>query len=66
MAQWQTVTRAAMRANMLCAALLGSWMALTVAQAPYPPAPQIKKDGTALKIEDYARLPLSSLRLEGP
>ncbi len=70
MAQWQTVTRAAMRAKMLFAALLGLWMALTVvqavAQAPYPPAPQIKKDGTALKIEDYASLPLSSLRLEGP
>ena len=36
------------------------------AWAQYPAAPQIKKDGTAVLIEDYASLPLSSLRLEGP
>lgn len=34
--------------------------------AQYPAAPQISKDGTAVLIEDYASLPLSSLRLEGP
>ena len=30
---------------------------------PYPPRPQITKDGTAVLVEDYASLPLSSLRL---
>ncbi len=35
------------------------------ARAQFPAAPQIQKDGTALRIEDYASLPLSSLRLEG-
>ncbi len=34
--------------------------------AQYPPTPRIKKDGTAVLIEDYASLPLSSLRLDGP
>jgi hypothetical protein len=33
---------------------------------PYPPAPQIKKDGTAVLLEDFASLPVSSLRLNGP
>jgi hypothetical protein len=34
--------------------------------AQYPATPQLRKDGTAVLIEDYASLPLSSLRLEGP
>ncbi len=47
-------------------ALLTVLAACGHAAAQFPPAPQIKKDGTALNIEDYASLPLSSLRLEGP
>ena len=65
MKQWHRGTRA--RAGILggCAVLSAVLLTLNVAQAQFPPAPQIKKDGTALKIEDYASLPLSSLRLEG-
>jgi hypothetical protein len=33
---------------------------VTFAQYPYPSGPMIKKDGTAVVIEDYASLPLSS------
>ena len=34
---------------------------LPVASAQYPSAPQITKDGTAVLIEEYASLPLSSI-----
>ena len=36
------------------------------ASAQYPSAPQITRDGTTVLIEDYASLPVSSLRLDGP
>lgn len=38
---------------------------LLPAMAQYPAKPQVHKDGTAVLIEDYASLPLSSLRLDG-
>ena len=78
MAQWQIGARAGVRrmtrTKTICTALLGAALvfpvSLALAQTPppglYPPAPQVKKDGTALRIEDYASLPFSSLRLEGP
>jgi hypothetical protein len=31
----------------------------------YPPGPQISKDGTAVLVQDYASLPLSTARKEG-
>ena len=36
-----------------------------IAWAQYPSAPQIKKDGAAVLLEDYASLPLSNLRKNG-
>jgi hypothetical protein len=36
------------------------------ALAQFPAKPQIQKDGSAILIEDFASLPYSSLRLEGP
>ena len=39
-------------------------MAMELVQ--YPAQPQIAKDGTAVVIEDYASLPVASLRLNGP
>jgi hypothetical protein len=48
------------------ACLAGLAITLSSAQAQFPESPQIRKDGTALKIEDFASLPYSSLRLEGP
>ena len=48
------------------ACLTGLAITLSSAQAQFPPKPEIRKDGTALQIEDYASLPYSSLRLEGP
>jgi hypothetical protein len=48
-------------------ALLGILLfGLAPANAQFPAKPQIQKDGTAVVIEDYASLPYSSLRLEGP
>ncbi len=40
--------------------LLGFFGNVLVARAQYPPRPQISKDGTAVLLEDYASLPLSS------
>ena len=55
------------KAPAAAAALAMLWAAATPAQqAPFPAAAQIRKDGTAVRIEDYASLPPSSLRLEGP
>ena len=46
--------------------LLASFLtSLPVAVAQYPAAPQVLKDGTAVLLEDYASLPLSSLRMDG-
>src|SRR6185295_20286125 len=36
-------------------------VATRTASAQYPPAPQIAKDGTAIVLQDYASLPLSSV-----
>ncbi len=41
--------------------LLGLLLGLPVVRAQYPSAPQITKDGTALLLQDYASVPLSSL-----
>ncbi len=43
------------------ALLLGLFLTLPVIRAQYPSAPQVTKDGTALLLQDYASLPLSSL-----
>jgi len=66
MGQWQIGVCTFLQAGKLLALAAGSMWVINAAQAQYPPAPQIRKDGTALKIDDYASLPLSSLRLEGP
>ena len=47
------------RAIVLAIGLLAGASVL-FAQYPYPSAPKIKKDGTAVVIEDYASLPLST------
>ena len=39
---------------------LSFWLGWRVVNAQYPAAPQIAKDGTAVSIEEYASLPLSS------
>ena len=39
--------------------------AASPAWAQYPAAPEIRKDGTTVLIEDYASLPYSSLRMDG-
>ena len=36
------------------------------ALAQYPAAPQLLKDGTAILLEDYASVPLGSMRFNGP
>lgn len=36
------------------------------ALAQYPAAPQLLKDGTAILLEDYASVPLGSMRFSGP
>jgi Glucose / Sorbosone dehydrogenase len=47
--------------------LLASFLAsVPFALAQYPSVPQITKDGTSVLLEDYASLPLSSVRLNGP
>ena len=46
--------------------LAGLLTNMPIALAQYPSTPQITKDGTAILLEDYASLPLSSLRLNGP
>ena len=48
------------------ASLLCFVAAPSLAHAQYPAKPAVLKDGTAVRIEDYASLPYSSLRLEGP
>ena len=40
---------------------LGLLLGLPVVRAQYPSSPQVTKDGTALLLQDYASLPLSSL-----
>ena len=45
--------------------LLGLFASASVVRAQYPSKPQIRKDGTAVLIEDYASLPLSSGTLPG-
>ena len=47
------------RAFVLTIGLLAS-ASLLSAQYPYPLTPQIRKDGMAVVIEDYASLPLST------
>jgi hypothetical protein len=41
--------------------LLALFLTLPIVRAQYPSAPQVTKDGTALLLQDYASLPLSSL-----
>jgi len=48
------------------AVLLACLGGMAVAHAQFPLKPQIQKDGSVIRIEDYASLPYSSLRLEGP
>ncbi len=53
----------------LCAGLVllgGCAISTPVALVQYPAASQIAKDGTAVLLEDYASLPVASLRLDGP
>jgi len=40
--------------------VLASWLGLSTIRAQYPATPQIAKDGTAVAIEEYATMPLSS------
>jgi len=46
--------------------LVGLLTSTPAAFAQYPTKPQIFKDGTAILIQDYASVPISSLRLNGP
>ena len=45
---------------------VGLIASIPVAYAQYPSKPQVTKDGTAILIQDYASVPISSLRLNGP
>ncbi len=56
-------------AAMLVSALLAACSTAPVSVTPeasYPAAPQLKYNGTALLLEDYASLPLSGRRNDGP
>lgn len=46
--------------------LAGFLASVPVAAQQYPSGPQITKDGTAILVEDYASVPPSSLRKDGP
>lgn len=46
--------------------LAGFLTSLPAALAQYPATPQITKDGTSVLLEDYASVPLSSMRFNGP
>ena len=50
----------------LLAACLAGLPVAFAQDAQYPPAPQLKKDGTSVLLEDYASLPFSSLKKDGP
>lgn len=63
---FERAARRGVRAAAACAALVVLVAGVAPVQAQYPASPQIRKDGTAVRIEDYASLPYSSLRLEGP
>ncbi len=50
----------------LLAACLAGLPVAFAQDAQYPSAPQLKKDGTSVLLEDYASLPFSSLKKDGP
>ena len=50
----------------LLAISLAASPALRAQDASYPPAPQLKTNGTTLLLEDYATMPLSGRKNDGP
>src|SRR5580704_14551252 len=60
MASCKSVFRPVLTFGRRGAFLLIPFLALPIVRAQYPSAPQITKDGTALLLQDYASLPLSS------